>query len=64
MRAWNHISKIVSKANLLHSGVLEEKIKGMSLQIKRDCIFFNGSVTFEILFSCMGSVARNKQLPA
>ena len=30
----------------------------MSLKIKRDCIFFNGSVTFGILLSCMGSIQK------
>ena len=30
--------------------------KEMSLKIKRDCIFFNGSVSFGILWSCMESI--------
>ena len=38
------------------SGFLEKEFEGMSLKIKRDCIFFNGLVTFGILLSCMGSI--------
>ena len=31
----------------------------MSLKIKRDCIFFNRSVTFKILLSCIGSIRQD-----
>ena len=46
----------VTNSPYLGVSISENQFKGMSLKIKRDCIFFNGSVTFGILLSCMGSI--------
>ena len=49
----DHISKIASKANFT-LGFLRRNLKGCPSKLKD--IFFNGSVNFGKLLSCMGSV--------